>query len=186
MNNNDKKKVYRFSGIHWGIDGEYQEQYYYGLCPKDRCHCRLVKSKEKYSLGEYKYECIKCDFRITLNKPIEDKAVDLSNVIEAEKYKDAEIINLDGDLIRIQREQITDTDYWADVKISKSRNGEVQLMVLAGSRKESDKAQLFIDPKKERFSFDQNNLHPREVFSVIEATFRSSKQSIKLDLKTDE
>jgi hypothetical protein len=86
----------------------------------------------------------------------------------------------------VQREQITDPDYWADIKISKNRKGEVQLMVLAGSKKEKDKAQLFVEPKNERLAFDQNNSHPREVFAVVEATFKSSKQTIKSNEESDD
>jgi len=53
------------------------------------------------------------------------------------------------------------------------------LMVLAGSKKDKDKAQLFIDPKNEKLTFDQNNDHPSEVFCKVEATFKKSVSEIK-------
>ena len=184
MTDSEKPLLYRFDGLLWRIAGyhdEYgEEPVFKALCPATDCRCKLEKAKnEQYSLGEWKYKCIKCTFKITLNKSVEEKAVDVSRVIEAQQYKNAEIINLDGDSIRVSRQQIDDSDYWADVKISKNRKGEVQLMVLAGSKKEEDKTQLFIEPKNERLSFDQNNLHPREVFAKVEATFKNSKQIVK-------
>ena len=42
-----------------------------------------------------------------------------------DQYKNSEIINLDGDSIRVSRQQIDDFDYWADVKISKNKKGQM-------------------------------------------------------------
>jgi hypothetical protein len=179
--NNESIRLYRWEGLHWDIDYDINGNPYFQipLCPKQKCNCKLKKSKEVYSLGEYKYCCVRCDFKITLNKSIEDKAIDLLDIVESQKYKDAEIINLDGELIRIQREQIADSDYWVNVTISKNKKDEVQLMVLAGSKSDKNKTQLFLDPKSERLSFDQNDDHPREVFSKVTATFRKSKVEIQ-------
>ena len=130
----EDKILYKFHGLFWAESvsyGEYQEPYYeyLPLCPATNCRCKLEKAKnEEFVRGEWKYKCIKCDFKITLNKPLEDKALDVAKVIESEQYKNAEIINLDGDSIRVSRQQIDDSDYWPDVKISKNRKGEIQLM----------------------------------------------------------
>lgn len=175
----NKITLYRWSGIDWDVESDdFGNPYAIPLCPNPKCHCKLVKSGEKYNLGEYKYECVTCDFGITLNKSIEDKSRDFVNIVNSWTYKDAEIINIDGDLIRVQREEETDNDYWVDAKLSKNKKGEVQLMVLAGSKKERDKTQLFLDPKNEKLSFDQNNDHPREVFCKVKATFKSSESKI--------
>lgn len=181
--NNQKIQLYLWEGLHWDIDYDINGNpcSQIPLCPKQKCNCKLKKSKEKYSIGEYKYCCSRCDFKITLNKPIEEKATDLLDIIESQKYKDAEIINIDGELVKVQREQITDFDYWVDVKISKNRKDEVQLMVLAGSKKLKDKTQLFLDPKNEKLSFDQNNDHPTEIFSKVVAKFKNSKHEISDD-----
>jgi hypothetical protein len=173
-------QLYLWEGLHWDIDydingGPYSQ---IPLCPKQKCNCRLRKSKDTYSRGEYKYDCVRCDFKITLNKSIEDKASDLLDIIGSQKYRDAEIINLDGELVKVQREQIIDTDYWVDVKISKNRKEEVQLMVLAGSKKDKNKTQLFIDPQNEKISFDQNNQKPVEVFTKVTAIFKNSVSEI--------
>ena len=181
--NRDNIQLYLWEGLHWDIDYDINGNPYsqIPLCPKQKCNCRLKKSKETYSIGEYKYNCVRCDFKITLNKSIEDKASDLIDIIESQKYKDAEIINLDGELVRVLREEQKDLDYWVDVKISKNRKDEVQLMVLAGSKKEKNKTQLFLDPQNEKVSFDQNNNHPKEIFSKVVATFKDSKTEIASD-----
>ncbi len=150
------------------------------LCPNPKCNCNLKKSKEKYSIGEYKYECINCDFKITLDKPIEEKTEDFISISKSFKFKNADIINIDGELIKVKNEHKSDDDYWVEVKISKNKKNEAQLMVLAGSRKSKDKAQLFIEPKNEKMTFDQNNDHPRHIFTKITATFRNSQSNISL------
>lgn len=179
MSEENRIKLYLWEGVHWDIDYDFNgNPYAMPLCPKQKCNCKLIKSKEKYSIGEYKYCCIKCDFKITLNKEIADKGIDFLNVVESFKYQDAEIINIDGDLIRVAREEEKDNDYWVDAKISKNKKGEVQLMVLAGSKNDKNKAQLFLDPKNEKMAFDQNNDHPSEIFVKVEGVFKNSKTSI--------
>lgn len=178
--NNGNIQLYRWEGLHWDLDYDINGNPYsqMPLCPKEKCNCRLKESNEKHPLGEHRYCCVRCDFEITLNKSLEDKAIDLLDIVESQKYKDAQIINLDGELIRIQRAQVTDSDYWIDVKISKNKKDELQLMVLAGSKSDKTKAQLFLDPKNEKLSFDQNNDHPMEIFSKVTATFKNSKAEI--------
>lgn len=167
-------------GLHWDLEYDINGVPYSQtpLCPKQKCNCRIKKGLGDYREGEYHYRCSQCDFEITLKKPIEDVASDLLEIVESQKYKSAEIINIDGELVRVQREEVTDNDYWVDVKLSKTKKGEVQLMVLAGSKKSKDKAQLFLDPQKERLSFDQTNDHPGKIFSKVVAIFRNSKSEI--------
>ncbi len=170
-------KIYKFAKLFRSIEYDaLTNREIVWLCPQ--CKCRLSKSKETYAFWEYKYKCIKCDFTITLDKSIEEKWLDFLNVLNAEKYKDAEIINLDWDLVRVQRESQKDDDYWIDAKISKNKKWQVQLMVLAWSKKEKDKAQLFLDINNERLSFDQNDTHPQRIFSKVVAIFKNSTSSI--------
>lgn len=177
----DKKlKIYIWENLHWDIkfDSNGEPTYITARCPKQKCNCKLVKSKEEYSRGEYKYYCPKCDFKITLNKSVEDKASELAPIIESEKFKDAEIINIDGELIKVLSEYHDETDYWVEVKISKNKKEEVQLMILAGNRLLKNKTQLFLEPKNEKLTFDQNNDHPSKIFTKVTAQFKRSKSII--------
>lgn len=173
------EKIYIWNKIGWS----YYENPFGDSCDSvtarcPRCKCVLCKSKEKYERGEYKYCCVNCDFKITFEKTIEEKISDFVNVMESRRFKDAEIINIDGELIKIRRDEQTDFDYWIDVKLSKNRKDEIQLMVLAGSKKDKDKTQLFLEPKNEKLTFDQNNDHPSQVFTKVIATFKNSKSKI--------
>lgn len=170
-------KLFSWRKLHWNVyTSDFEELWADALCP--HCHCEIEKSKDAYEVGEYEYKCIDCDFKITLDNEINDLTRYLIKVYRAQTFKSAEVINIDGELIRVQREEKKDGDYWVDVKISKNKNGELQLMVLAGSRKDGDKAQLFLDPTHEKLGFDQNNNHPREVFTMITAVFKNSKANI--------
>ncbi len=179
MENDGKEKLYFWEGLLWNIDYDINgNPDPFALCPKQKCRCKLKKFGETYYKGEYQYRCIKCDFKITLNKSVKDKAIDFLDVIDSLKYKDAEIINIDGELIRVQRAGKEDEDYWIDAKISKNKKGELQLMVLAGSKKNKDKTQLFLEPKNERLAFDQNNDHPSRIFTKVIGIFKNSKSEI--------
>lgn len=177
---NNKKRFHSCKGLFWDykLDLHGYPSYMTAFCP--RCNCFLEKSREAYSIGEYKYQCQNsdCDFKITLRKSVEKLSGEVSQLINAEQYKDAEVINLDNDLIRIQRESRFDNNYWIDAKISKNRRGELQLMVLAGSKNNEDKVQLFLDPTNERLAFDQNNDHPSQIFAKVVGVFKNSKAEI--------
>jgi hypothetical protein len=171
------KKLFSYKKLHWNIYmRDFAEPWADARCP--HCHCEIEKSEETYRVGEYKYRCIDCDFKITLDKEINDLTRHMLKIREAQTFKDAEIISIDNELIKVQRKYEKDDDYWIDAKISKNRKGELQLMVMAGSRKPDDKAQLFIEPTYERLAFDQSNKHPKEIFAKVEATFKNSKSTI--------
>jgi hypothetical protein len=176
-----ENSLYRWEGINWQVCFEFNDPapYTKARCPVKDCACKLIKSKEKYEIGEFKYECPNCGFKITLHKSIDLLGNDFLLIYESLNYREAEIINLDGELFRITRDKLKDTDYWIDAKLSKNKKGEIQLMVLAGSKKEKDKTQLFIEPSKEKLSFDQNNDHPVKVFSKVVCTFKNSVVEIK-------
>ena len=172
-------KLFFWGGICWNLDFDWNgDEIAVGHCSTKGCHCKLKKSKDSYSQGEYKYDCVRCSKQVVLDKPIEARAEDFMDVILSNKYRNAEVINIDGELIKIQREEVKDDNYWIDAKISKNIKGELQLMVLAGSKKDKDKTQLFLDPTHERLAFDQNNDHPTEIFTKVEAIFKNSKSTI--------
>ncbi len=175
-----KKKLFLWKDLHWDIQSDEMFGVFsaIALCPKQRCNCKLVKQHGPYSRGEYKYECIRCDFKIILAKDITELGKDVLGVLESYEYQDAEIVNIDGDLIRVFREEKNDDNYWVDVKISKNKKNEVQLMVLAGNKENKDKTQLFFDPNIEKISFDQNNDHPSDVFVKVVGIFKNSKSEI--------
>lgn len=169
MNN----KLYKWFGVFWSVEGMTSHgPIVRARCPNDRCELNM---NSKYTTM---LSCPKCDFKVTLNKSYYDKQKDAAKIINSDYWKDSEIVNVDGEMIKIGKEVIKDPDYWIEAKISKNLKGKKQLMVLVGSKNETDKAQLFIDIDNEKLSFDQNNDHPKEILTKVVATFKDSKSEI--------
>ncbi len=181
-----KNKLFRKFWLCWEFiksHNVYDEDKVVPLCPKDSCRCKMIKDNIYHGsiLKSYWCRCInpECGFKLTLDTPLEEKWHLLSEIIEWQSYREFEIIDLDGELIPInERKKVIDGDYWVDARISENKRGEKQLMVLAWSKKNKDKTQLFLDSSKERFWFDQNDTHPSEVFSEVFAIFKNSQSKL--------
>jgi hypothetical protein len=181
----DRKTLHAWKGVVWAIEHDYndagdEETYAIARCPNKDCHCPLkLLWLDREQDNAWHYSCINCDFAIKMQHKIDDMGYHLLQVLESQDYKDAEIIKVDGELITVRRGNESDSDYWVDARLSKNKQGKMQLMVLAGSKKEQDKAQLFLDLANERLSFDQNDDHPKDVFAKVVATFRDSATGIE-------
>jgi len=98
------------------------------------------------------------------------------SVRNARLMKDAQIVDLDGVQVPIvtARTPEEDSEYWAEVRINESKKGK-QLVVYAGRRGASDKTQVFVDLENDKITFDQNNIHPNDVFTRVVADFDSGR-----------
>jgi len=98
--------------------------------------------------------------------------------LESANLKDADIVDIDGYQVPIAKATppTKDSEYWAEVRINNTKRGK-QLVVYAGKRGANDKTQIFVDPENDKISFDQNNMHPNEVFTKITAEFDSGKKT---------
>lgn len=171
----EDSRLYKWNGVFWNID----EMTIHGpivkaRCPVDRCELKIDSRVDSV------LSCPKCDFRITLDKSFYEKRKDVLKIMNSDYWKDAEIVNIDGEMTKVGKEVVEDPDYWVKAYISKNIKGVKQLMVLVGSKKETDKTQLFLDIDNEKLSFDQNDKHPREIFSKVIAEFKESKSEIEL------
>ena len=94
--------------------------------------------------------------------------------IESLDLKDAEIVSIDGYQIPIALAKpiAQDKTYWVEARINDTNRGK-QLVVYAGRRGDRDKAQIFIDTENDKISFDQNNIHPNDIFVRLSAEFAS-------------
>jgi hypothetical protein len=90
--------------------------------------------------------------------------------------EDWEIINLDGELTPITKKVKEKGDkYFVTSQIRERKKGGTQLVLYAGekgSRRKSERCHIMVHPDDKRFSFDQNDLHPTDLFVKVEATFR--------------
>ena len=171
-----QNKLYKWEGVLWSYEGfvKGHGSIVRCRCPNDKCELN-VNSKYKTLLS-----CPKCDFHIELDKSYYDKEKDALKIIVSDYWKDAENVNIDGEVIKVGKEIIKDPDYWVEASISKNTKGVKQLMVLVGSKKENDKVQLFVDIDNEKLSFDQNNKHPKELLTKVTAEFKESKSKMEL------
>ncbi len=173
--------LYRWQGVFWSYDGFVKGSgaVIRARCPKDRCELDTSHGSKSIVF------CPKCDFKTKLNRDLYQAKKDACKIMEADYFKDAEIINVDGEMIKIGKEVIKDKDYWVEAKISKDCKGTKQLMILVGGRKGEDKTQLFLDIDNEKLAFDQNNKHPKEIFTKVVATFKQTEAQISTKKNKD-
>lgn len=136
------------------------------------CNCVLIGTMRDLS-------CPKCEKSYHLNEPIGFYKHKLEKIIESEKYKNIQFINIDNELVPILNEDIKDSTIWVRTSVKENARGKKQVMILVGDRNEKNKAQLFVVPEDERVGFDQTNDHPAEVLAKVEVTFKNSKTVIK-------
>lgn len=173
------KKLIKYKDLLWWVRNDVVEQnrlldstdvaFLFDLrCLK--CHCILKKVEEK------KYQCLRCNNKeYTLDREYNDYIADLNLIVSSYDYEGIEVLNLDNELTPIiPKERDESDDYWVEVKLTKDKSENVSAVVYFGSKKENDKAQMFVDVKNERLGFDQNNLHPNHVLAKVEATFKNS------------
>ncbi len=183
------EKLHKWENINWQIQiGEFGQFITTARCSRNGCNCKLREGmpnedasiiESRQHQGFYDYHCVKCEFNTTFKKSIEEKGKDVLDIIESEDFADAEIIKIDGDLIRVTNDKTEDDNYWIKASVSRDVKGRTQVMVLAGSKLEKDKTQLFLDISSEKLSFDQNDDHPAEIFSKVLATFKDSSSTIE-------
>lgn len=170
-----QNKLYMWEGVFWSVDVlTTRGPIVKARCPVDKCELNVDQRYKSH------LTCPKCDFQIRLNKSFYEKKEDALKIMQSDYFKDAEIVNIDGEMIKINKEVIKDPDYWIEAKVSKNVKGVKQLMVLVGSKKETDKTQLFLDIDNEKLSFDQKDKHPKEILAKVTAEFKDSISEIQL------
>jgi hypothetical protein len=81
-------------------------------------------------------------------------------------------INLDDEAIPLAEYKINSKTekYFITALLTDSKVGH-RLVVYAGEKGKKEKTQIFVEPEIKRLAFDQNNLHPKEIFVALEAIF---------------
>ena len=86
-------------------------------------------------------------------------------------------INFDDEAIPIAIDKIPkNSEYFVTSLLTKSKIG-LRLVVYAGKRGSDSKTQLFVEPEIKRLAFDQKDLHPTDVFTMVEATFEDGTKA---------
>lgn len=116
-------------------------------------------------------KCEECTDLLKLPRSVDMERLYIIDKVDALTFSKAKFINIDGDSISIAEDKQTDDAHFVKAILTDSKVGK-RLVVYVGKRGDKDKSQIFVEPEHKRLSFDQNNIHPSDVFTKFEATFR--------------
>lgn len=151
----------------------------------------IAKSQGFDHAKQSKLICDECDGPYYLPRPLAVQQQYVANKMQAQTWRDTDILNLDNEGVPILKvaDSLVDGSekYFLEARLNKHK-GKISLVVYAGCKdKSGNKVQLFVDPKTKRLGFDQNNIHPSDMFTAIEATFSDGtrhKISAPIEAKT--
>jgi hypothetical protein len=173
MANNDK--LIRIDGIKWWEpEAPTNKRVVVPICPQHNLRLTVVSALSPALV------CPENDHTFTLPRPYIRESNYVLNRIDSQAFARMPVLNLDDEAIPVAKEELQDTDYWVKAKVTKSKSG-VRLIVWAGDKSKKNKAQLFVEPSLKRMTFDQNDVHPLEVFTRVEATFVDGAKTIIKD-----
>lgn len=183
----DQKYIW-VDGIKWWVfPGTNGIRNFQAICPEHNLRLRPVIRSEysstyrrSVSLSESRaneLECLEGNHRLKLPREYGKQEKYVGDKIDAQFFEKMTFINLDDAAIPVAKEQLKDSDYWVRAKVTDSKSG-TRLIVWAGSKAKKNKTQLFVEPSLKRLSFDQNDDHPTEVFTKVEATFVDNEQTV--------
>ena len=82
------------------------------------------------------------------------------------------VLNLDDEAVPIAESKASSKDgkFFVTAVMVDSKVGQ-RVVVYAGEKGRKEKTQIFIEPNIKRLAFDQNDLHPADVFLALDGTF---------------
>ena len=164
------EKAVRIDGILWHVIGTGSSRTVHPICPIH--HLRMYSPRASvYDRHVYSLKCAECKTLHSIPRNYNSEKSYILDKIDSKIFKDMPVINLDDEAIPLAEKKIhTQGDpYFVTGLLVKSKVGH-RLVVYAG-KKGGEKTQIFVEPDIKRLAFDQNNLHPCEVFVALEATF---------------
>ena len=109
-------------------------------------------------------------FVFILNLPYELRQY-VINKVNSKIFKQAKYIKLDDEAIPLAEVKVSkNKDFFVKALLTESKVG-LRLILYAGKIGNNKKTQIFVEPEIKRLAFDQNDLHPNDVFTKVEATF---------------
>jgi hypothetical protein len=99
--------------------------------------------------------------------------------LESRELKNLKVLNLDDEAIPLAeaKSKSKDGKYFVTASLVESKVGK-RLVVYVGERGQKDKTQIFVEPEIKRVAFDQNNLHPTDIFLKLEGTFVDGSSTV--------
>jgi len=172
------KELLRFDNVLWEKIGN---KILDPICPIHRMKMDqwIIEGQEK---DENLLKCPDCEDMLELPRTWDDEVEYIERKLNSKDYKHLKILNLDDEQIPVAEDEVPspkDSKYFVVARLMKSKVG-LRLVVYAGEKGAKKKTQIFVEPQIKRLAFDQKDMHPSEVFTMLEATFEDgSKQSIQ-------
>jgi len=154
------------------------------ICPIH--HLRLRPTEDIHSAAynfhklSHTLKCEDCKKHFKIPRSIEKEKQYVTDKLDSKIFKSMRFINLDDEAIPIAKDKKIpkDNKYFVRSILTDSKTGK-RLVVYAGLKGKKEKTQIFVEPEIRRLSFDQNNLHPTDVFTKLEATFSDGTKAIQ-------
>jgi len=132
-----------------------------------------------YSAHTLKCEDCKTLYEIPRNHSEETRYV--LDRIDAKVFKGMKVLNLDDEQVPIAKDKVKDSKHFVKAELMASTKVGKRLVIYAGKlgkKGKKNRTQIFVEPETKRLSFDQTDLHPTEVFTELEATFKDGSKHI--------
>lgn len=156
------------------------------LCPIHHLRLEGIRNYGESYLHEntcIKLKCEECTDPFSLPRTFDKEKQYIINKIDAKAFSTIKFVNLDDEALPIAENKIPkNSEYFITSLLTKSKVG-LRLIVYAGKRGGAKKTQIFVEPDIKRLAFDQKDLHPTDVFTMVEAIFEDGTKS-KIESKT--
>lgn len=138
------------------------------ICPKHRL--KMYPVSNDYST--HILLCEECAEGYQLPRLIYKEKQYIQDKLESKSFRNMKILNIDDEAVPVAEAKASSKDnkFFVTAVLTESRVGK-RLIVYAGEKGREQKTQIFVEPDIKRLSFDQNNLHPNDVFVKIEGVF---------------
>ncbi len=148
------------------------------LCSKHHLRLEWLKSYSGQPSDERtRLRCEECDSLYQIPRGSKSEIQYVLNKIDAKVFANMKFINLDDEAIPIAEDKVPkNSEYFVTSLLTKSKVG-LRLVVYAGKRGSLRKTQIFVEPEIRRIAFDQKDLHPTDVFTILEATFEDGSKA---------
>jgi len=131
---------------------------------------------QKYPYQVNHLRCAECEKLYELPRTYDNEKQYVLDKVESKIIKGLKFINLDDEAIPIAEDKKKNSEYFVTSLLTESKLG-LRLVVYAGKNGSNQKTQIFIEPGIKRLAFDQNNLHPTDIFTKLEATFQDGTKA---------
>lgn len=151
------------------------------LCPTHRLELDPFSFQEEHPYTYDHLRCEECEEDYLIPRDIEAQKTYVRRKLESRNLKDLRVLNIDDEAIPIAETKVSskDNQYFVKAILTESRVGK-RVVIYAGKKGKKDKTQIFVEPEIKRLAFDQKDIHPTDIFSIVEATFvDGTKCSVK-------